>query len=164
MQVCFELSDTQLATCDEGLCQPIVSQLYIIFFIKMVLYIMEKMELKWCIFLLLTLVWHLYLWMCLSMSEWDKIPQFWLWSWITLHLIIWLSWNLVHLTTLRCISWCWCCSSCQQLIFTLRTPKVCLAKCSGNFLDMNFEYCIFSVAQKLTKLQNFLLRLPKYLS
>ena len=33
--------------------------------------------------------------------------------------------------------------------------KVCLAKCSGNFLDMNFEYLNVSVAQKLTKLQFF---------
>ena len=31
VQVCFELSDTELATCDKGSCQPIMSQ-YIIFF------------------------------------------------------------------------------------------------------------------------------------
>ena len=31
--------------------------------------------------------------------------------------------------------------------------KTCLAKCSGNCLEMNFEYSHVSVAQKLTELQ-----------
>ena len=33
--------------------------------------------------------------------------------------------------------------------------KTCLAKCSGNYLEMHFEYLHVSVAQKLTKLQIF---------
>ena len=45
---------------------------------------------------------------CPSLSPSERIPQFSLHSWITQHLIIWLSWNLVYLTTLGCISWCWC--------------------------------------------------------
>ena len=55
--------------------------------------------------------------------------------------------------------------SCQQLFFSCRDrrksmleasyAKVCLAKCSGNCLEMNFEYWNFSVAQKLTELRIF---------
>ena len=33
--------------------------------------------------------------------------------------------------------------------------KTCLAKCSGNCLEMHFEYLHVSVAQKLTELQIF---------
>ena len=33
--------------------------------------------------------------------------------------------------------------------------KTCLAKCSGNCLEMHFEYSHVSAAQKLTELQIF---------
>ena len=33
--------------------------------------------------------------------------------------------------------------------------KTCLAKCSGNSLEMHFKYLHVSVAQKLTELQIF---------
>ena len=50
---------------------------------------------------------------CLRASLSLRIVQFSLYSCITQHLILWLSWNLVHLTTLGYILWCWCQNSCQ---------------------------------------------------
>ena len=55
----------------------------------------------------------LYLWMNLSMSlsiylyEWDRIPQFWIQTSISQHLIIWFRWNLAYLSTLGCRLWYW---------------------------------------------------------
>ena len=64
---------------------------------------------------------------CLS----NGIVQFWLKTSISQHLVIWLSWNLTHLSTIGCISWCWWWNSCQQLslavnscFFSTWSPKI----------------------------------------
>ena len=111
------------------------------------------------------------LYVCGSLSVSERIVQFWLQTSISQQLIIWLSWNLAYLSTLGCRLWYWCLNSCQQLSLAVNScffyhdrrkstleasyAKVCLAKCSGNWLEMNFEYWNFSVAQKLTELRFF---------
>ena len=113
---------------------------------------------------------------CLSVT----IVQFWVQTSTFQHLIIWFRWNLAHLSFLGCRLRYWCRNCCQKLssavnscfsscyhrklVLEASNAKVCLAKYSGNSLDMNFEYWNFSVAQKLFFMDFFLFQLSKLLS
>ena len=64
--------------------------------------------------------------------------------------------NLFQLLTaeISCNS-CFSRHYCQNLMLEAFSDKTCLAKCSGNCLEMHFEYSHVSVAQKLTELRIF---------